>query len=310
MSFELCNQILKRESSNFSIEIPNLKLIDGQRIAILGENGSGKSTIINSFFRRELVNKGKYFLDNKSIDCIDHNFLKQNFSILLSNFPPAWGLTVAEVIQISNSSLDSQKLNKMLQLFGFTSFLKREFNHLSDGQKKIVMLIKIFSSAKRFIVLDEPTTFLDSENTIKFGNCLEQIENKSLLLTSHDIGFCLDNTDFVYLINDNRLSEPMIIEDYILQLESKKSLIIAAKDYPQLSFLDEKLEMDLVTLKLFRSYFSKIFKGKEEELKESNFIIKASKNSKDHFELTYQNTPPKTFSTIEKTVIHLNSVIL
>jgi ABC-type multidrug transport system ATPase subunit len=257
-------QILKRPSSEYKLSVRDLTLTAGQRIALLGENGSGKSTLIESLFNQEIIQSGRYVgTDIGDLNKIEKDFLKNQFAFVLSHFPSALALSVREVLEINYTTIDWPKALVMLEDFSLIKKLDLPFSHLSDGQKKLAMLIKSLCSDKKIFILDEPTTYLDSKNSRKIGHYLTDVirkTNKKLLFTSHDFGFCLDFSDAVYWIEckDNpAIAGPKTIEDYILDNLDNQNIIISTEKNPFMNFMDEKLDVDYLCVKLFKSLLAK-----------------------------------------------------
>ena len=153
---------------------------------IMGANGSGKTTLLRSILGIQSVLSGSICLadDEHSLE-VDGNGLWQNHMAYVASTPPREvGLTVREVLQLSGSQEVAAKRHPRLQ-----PWLTRRLSELSDGQKQQVMVARAMLQSRSWIVLDEPTAFLDVKGQADLWHMLTQHLERggSVLMATHDV---------------------------------------------------------------------------------------------------------------------------
>jgi ATPase subunit of ABC transporter with duplicated ATPase domains len=147
----------------------------GDRIALIGSNGSGKSTLIRLILGQIKPDSGTVEIGNN----IDIGFLPQENKILDSN------LSLLNYL-MTHSKIDETSAYKLAKRFLFSDEdLKTNVDELSSGQKSKLVLAAIMSSGANFIILDEPTNFLDITAREALEEALASY-NGTLLVVSHD----------------------------------------------------------------------------------------------------------------------------
>lgn len=174
------NQVI----SNFSLEINK-----GDRIVLIGLNGSGKSTLINLILNKLNPTSGKLEFGNN----VDIGYLPQEHNQLDSELNPIDYL-------INVTKIDKTSSYKLTKQFLFTDEdIKTPINKLSSGQKSKILLASIMASRSNFIILDEPTNYLDIPSREALEEALISYKG-TLLIVSHDRYF-LDRINQTKTIN-------------------------------------------------------------------------------------------------------------
>ena len=135
----------------------NFSIKDGGIIAILGPNGSGKTTSMKSFLGMVIPSKGDIFFNGKSIK--NEWAYREQISYLpqIANFPN--NLKVTELISMIKD-IKKQECNdkELIELFGLQKHLHKSLGNLSGGTKQKVNLVLTFMVDVPYLVLDEPTS--------------------------------------------------------------------------------------------------------------------------------------------------------
>lgn len=175
--------------SNFSLEINK-----GDRVALIGANGSGKSTLINLILNKLSLTEGSIDLGNN----VDIGYLPQEHNQLNSDLSPVNYL-------IDVTKIDKTAAYKLAKRFLFTDEdIKTPINRLSSGQKSKILLASIMASGSNFIVLDEPTNYLDIPSREALEEALISYKG-TLLVVSHDRYF-LDRINLTKIVNLDQFS--------------------------------------------------------------------------------------------------------
>jgi len=156
--------------SNFSLEINK-----GDRVALVGSNGSGKSTLINLILNKITPTEGIVGLGNN----VDIGYLPQEHINLNSD------LNLIEYLT-GVTKIDKTSAYKLAKRFLFSDMdIKNSINNLSSGQKSKILLASIMVSGANFIILDEPTNYLDIPSRGALEEALISYKG-TLLIVSHD----------------------------------------------------------------------------------------------------------------------------
>lgn len=179
----------------------SLSINPGERIAIIGENGCGKSTLVKCIVGLYQVEKGNIYFDDKSINDFSTSDLHNHITVLFQNFNK-YPYTVQENIGFGNvermNDLNSIKnLSKLTKVDEFVQGLNQKYNtpltrvfqdgeDLSGGQWQKVALTRALFRETPIIIFDEPTAALDpkSEKEI-FEQFNEMTNNKTSIFISH-----------------------------------------------------------------------------------------------------------------------------
>jgi Cu-processing system ATP-binding protein len=184
----------------------NLSIKEGGIFAVLGPNGSGKTTIIKSILGMVIPDSGQI----KVFDTViknDANYRnKIDYLPQIANFPS--NLKVIELIKMikdlrGNTNQDAFLIEK----FKLTPFLNKKLGTLSGGTKQKVNLVLTFMFDSPIIILDEPTTGLDPISLIRLKDLIkaEKQKGKTILITSHIMSFVEEVSDEIVFLLEGKI---------------------------------------------------------------------------------------------------------
>lgn len=187
----------------------NLKVQEGDFLAIIGPNGGGKSTLLKLILGLEKYKVGniKIFDENISKNISKIGYVPQNTNIN-TNFP----IKVLDVVMMGHihekktfwGHKQSEKLcaKGALQKVGMQDFANTKIGSLSGGQRQRVMIARALCANPKILILDEPTASIDVEGQKQIYELL-QVLNKSIsvIVVSHDISVILSYASKVAHIN-------------------------------------------------------------------------------------------------------------
>ena len=179
---------------------------DGGIFAILGPNGSGKTTSMKSFLGMVIPTKGDIFFNGKSIK--NQWAYREQISYLpqIANFPS--NLKVKELIaMIKNIKKLPCHEQELIELFGLQKHLNKSLGNLSGGTKQKVNLVLTFMVDVPVVVLDEPTSGLDPIAILALKKLIlrEKEKGKTILITSHILSFIEELSDEILFILEGNI---------------------------------------------------------------------------------------------------------
>lgn len=210
-----------------------LSLEKGDFAAIIGSNGTGKSTLIKLILGLLLPSGGKIMLFGKNRTEYSGygqiGYLAQGQAYTVQGFPA----TVAEIVQAGLypqvgpfrflQKKHRNQVQEALELVGMQHASGRLISQLSGGQQQRVMLARVLVSQPRLMILDEPATGLDTQTAVSLYSLLQEL-NRSLQLTilmvTHDIARAQPYLNRVFCLESGTLLE-LEQEQLLLELEHR-----------------------------------------------------------------------------------------
>jgi ATP-binding cassette subfamily C protein LapB len=201
---QLCHGRIRAEDATFSyredaqaIRSINLNINPGEKIAILGPVGSGKSTLIKVLSGLYLPSKGKVFIDDVDMSHIDPEFLRESIGYLTQDIRLFNG-SLRYNLSIGLPSPSDTQILKACSQTGLINIVKGHSKGLelpifeggrglSGGQKQLVGLTRMLIAKPKILLLDEPTASMDSDLELKVMKSIftEAAPNAVILLSTH-----------------------------------------------------------------------------------------------------------------------------
>lgn len=211
---EFKNVSFKYENSdNYALKNISFCINKGEKIAIVGENGSGKSTMVKLLLKLYNLEEGNIYIDSNDFKDIEINNYRNKFSAVFQDFSK-YDLTLDENIYISDINkkyVETDIINVLNELDinenNLKKLLGKKFNgkDLSGGQSQKIAIARALFSNKEILVLDEPTASLDPkiENKI-YQDFLKLTENKTVLFITHRLA-TVKKADKVLVIKNGEI---------------------------------------------------------------------------------------------------------
>ena len=173
----------------------NLEIKKGEKIILTGKSGSGKSTLLNILAGVEQNYKGNIFVDDKELRECDKKdwyqiigFCNQKQFIIhdtvLNNLTLGKDIEFSKIMNLSMALQTHDFISTMKN--GYDTVLTKDNNYLSGGQVKRICLLRTLLKDSEFLILDEPTSSLDSETEKKIVDVLLNMD-KTIIMVSHNI---------------------------------------------------------------------------------------------------------------------------
>ena len=198
------------------LEDINLKIEPGSKIAIIGKNGTGKTTILNLILGFYKPNKGSARVDHQSYNDLDMNHLRRSIGVVMQH-PPLFSGTINEnliygisdnvddstIIKVSKKALAHDFIQKLPN--GYHTQIGEEGVLLSGGECQRLSIARALMSSPKLLILDEPTNHLDAGAIKRLVDSLQSLEQKpAILIISHDKSV-IEFADIVYLLDQKNL---------------------------------------------------------------------------------------------------------
>ena len=176
----------------------DLKINEGELVAIMGSSGSGKSTLLNIIGMLDNYDSGSYKLDSVPIRDLDETkaakyrnkflgFVFQSFNLI--NYKTALENIALPLYYQGISRLDRQKIAlEYLAKVGLGDWSEHLPSELSGGQKQRIAIARALASQPKVLLADEPTGALDSTTSEEVMDLIKQINNegKTILVVTHE----------------------------------------------------------------------------------------------------------------------------
>ena len=176
----------------------NLKIYEGEFVAIVGESGSGKSTLMNIIGALDKPTEGKYYLDGidvlKASEKDMNNIRNQKIGFVFQNFNLIGRNSALKNVELPmlyagiSGKKRTERAMKLLEKVGMAERYNHHPNELSGGQKQRVAIARSLANDPSIILADEPTGALDSETSrivMDIFHELNRNQKKTIILITH-----------------------------------------------------------------------------------------------------------------------------
>lgn len=198
----IINNLSKAYGPNKLFSDFSLSIAEGEMVAIVGNSGKGKSTLLNIIGSLEPFDSGSIEVNTKNIKKLNHKkkleFLRNEVSFLFQNYALMENHTVYDNITMGQK-IDKTKqamIDKALNDVNLPGFQNRIISTLSGGEQQRVALARIMIKPSKLILADEPTGNLDDANSGVVWDMLLKLKNmdKTVVVVTHDMR-ALDHFD-------------------------------------------------------------------------------------------------------------------
>ena len=195
----------------------SFKINNGEKIAIVGSTGSGKTTIVNLISRFYEVQNGSIFIGNHNIKDYKLQSLRSRVALVLQDVF-LFADTILNNITLWDSSISFDRVVNAAKKIGIHDFilsLPDGYNYnvkergvmLSQGQRQLISFLRAYIKNPSILILDEATSSIDSNSEELIQNATEKItENKTSIIIAHRLSTIL-NSDRIFVMSQGMLVE-------------------------------------------------------------------------------------------------------
>lgn len=195
----------------------NLQVKPGQRVAIVGPTGCGKTTVINLLMRFYDVNSGSIKVDGTDIRDITRGSLRTNYGMVLQETWLRSGTirdnicmgkpdaTEEEIIRAAKASHAHGFIKRLPK--GYDTVITEDGGSLSQGQKQLLCITRVMLCLPPMLILDEATSSIDTRTEIKIQNAFAtMMEGRTSFIVAHRLS-TIQNADVILVMKDGNIIE-------------------------------------------------------------------------------------------------------
>ena len=198
------------------IENLSLQVERGQRIAIVGRTGAGKTTLINLLMRFYDVDGGAICVEGKDVRALTRKSLRGNFGMVLQETWLKNG-TVRENLKMGNPDATDEEMiaaAKAAHAHGFIKRMEKGYDTvlsdggaLSEGQKQLLCVARIMLTKPPMLILDEATSSIDTRTELKISDAFSQLmDGRTSFVVAHRLS-TIKNADCILVVESGRVVE-------------------------------------------------------------------------------------------------------
>lgn len=195
----------------------NIAAKPGQRVAIVGPTGAGKTTIVNLLMNFYGVDKGTIFVDGQAIDSVQRDSLRKNFGMVLQD---TWlfagtvkeniaygkeGATEEEIINAAKAASAHGFIKRLPN--GYDTMITEDGGNLSSGQKQLLTIARAMLSDPKILILDEATSNVDTMTEQRIQKAfLKMMEGRTSFIIAHRLS-TIREADLILVMDKGRIIE-------------------------------------------------------------------------------------------------------
>ena len=205
----------------------------GELTALVGRNGTGKSTLLRTIAALARPQKGYITIGGKDSAELSMREVASRIAFVSTEDVRVQNLHVWDVVSLGRAPYtnwvgrlteeDKTKVRESLRLVGMEAFAEASMDSLSDGERQRVMIARALAQDTPIILLDEPTAFLDLPNKYEICLLLKKLahkEGKCILFSTHDLSIAIELCDTIAVIEGGKFhygTAEMLIEEGVMQ---------------------------------------------------------------------------------------------
>lgn len=195
----------------------NLEVLPGQKIAIVGPTGGGKTTIVNLLMRFYDPTSGRILVDGRCIQEMNRSDVREMFSMVLQDTVLFSG-TVYDNIAYGNPSATSEEVMEAARRAhidfwidglpeGFNTVINEESTNISGGQKQLLTIARAYLSNRPILILDEATSNVDTRTELIIQETMDELmKGRTAFVIAHRLS-TVENSDLILVINNGDVVE-------------------------------------------------------------------------------------------------------
>ena len=206
------------DSNDFKLHHVSLAVRKSQRVALLGPNGSGKTTILKLATGLLSPKEGEIILEDTDIGKLSRKQIAQKIAVVPQYFNIPFAFSVEEIVMLGRTPFintfsgeskgDYMAVKYALDITKIEDLKTRSFNELSGGERQRVILAMALAQQPHLLLLDEPTTHLDINHQIEMLKLVKQLnieQGTTIIAAMHDLNLAALYFERIILLKDGRI---------------------------------------------------------------------------------------------------------
>jgi iron complex transport system ATP-binding protein len=191
----------------------NLQAREGELVALLGANGTGKSTLLRGIVKLQAPLSGEIFLHGRESGSFSRTQLAREVGFVSTEIIQVNNLSVYDLVSLGRyphtgwtgrlNDIDLEKIEEAIEMVGIGIHRHVNINRLSDGERQRAMIARSLAQDTGIIILDEPTAFLDLPNKYEVVHLLHRLakeRRKTIIFSTHDLAIAIQEADRLWLM--------------------------------------------------------------------------------------------------------------
>lgn len=197
-----------------AIDKVSLEVDKGEFVGLIGPNGSGKSTVLKNVYRGLIPDSGTIFLDGENLLKMSYRKSALKMAVVGQENEVPFDFLVEEIVAMGRSphkklfdiddAEDKRIVHHALEHLGMENMAKRNYLHLSGGEKQRVIIARAVAQETDFMILDEPTNHLDISYQMQIFDFIKRI-NVTVLSAIHDLNMAALYCDRLYVLKEGKI---------------------------------------------------------------------------------------------------------
>ncbi|WP_049946044.1 ATP-binding cassette domain-containing protein [Butyrivibrio sp. WCD2001] len=200
---------------NIIVKDLNIGFEKGEIISLIGPNGGGKSTLLKSISGQIKLLGGSVFIGEDAIDRIPLKELSRKMSIVTTDRIKPEHMTCRDVVLSGRlpysdsfglySDTDYSAADKSMTLMKIDGLKEKYYNALSDGQKQRALIARAICQEPEYLIMDEPTSYLDIKHKMELMNVLEGLSEQgtTIIMSLHEPQLALQISDRILMVKSD-----------------------------------------------------------------------------------------------------------
>ncbi|MGC8936188.1 MAG: ABC transporter ATP-binding protein [Candidatus Methanomethylicaceae archaeon] len=211
------NKVSVRFDSSAVLNNIEFRVDRGEVLGVLGPNGSGKTTLLRCIARSINPTSGKVIIFGRPAGGYTHEEYSKMVSAMLPNWPGGFSMKAYEIVLMGcrnrsrnfwwEGEEELEIAKEALQLLGGLDLFERDFDTLSSGEQRKVLIAKSLAQKTDIILLDEPVAYLDLKHKLEVMNVLKILAElgKTVVVSLHELDLASAYCDKLLVLNRGKI---------------------------------------------------------------------------------------------------------
>lgn len=207
------------------LENINMNIKSGEKVALVGPTGAGKTTIVNLLSRFYRIKSGNIFIDGTDINDVTLKSLRKEVGVMLQD-PFVFSGTIMENIRYGRLSATDEEVINAAKIVraddfikdfndGYNTYLNEQGSGLSVGQKQLISFARVLLADPKILILDEATSSIDTETEALLQEGIEELlKGRTSFVIAHRLSTIVNSNKIMY-VGDKKILEEGTHEDLL-----------------------------------------------------------------------------------------------